>query len=104
MPQGFQTFNASGQLSLDATSRAARITYAFETGTADGAVSVPNLGIGGEPFFFVSDNSADIDLSNLYAYPNVSISGTTVSWGFVDWVFQGANVPRRSVVIWVGTF
>lgn len=104
MPHGLQVFDDAGRLVLDITSRAARITAAFETGLADGSINIPSLGLGGEPFFFVEDNSADINMSSLYAYPNVAISGTTVSWGFVDWTFQGAVVPRRSVVIRVGTF
>lgn len=104
MPQGMQIWDAQGRLVMDATSRMARITFAFETGTADGAIGVASLGLGGEPFFFVEDNSADIDLANLYAYPNVAINGTTVSWGFVDWQYRGVTVPRRSVVVRVGTF
>lgn len=104
MPQGLQVFNSAGRLVLDATSRAARISFAFETGTNDGSLNIPALGVGGEPFFFVEDNSADIDMTNLYSYPNVSIGGTGIFWAFVDWTFMGNVVPRRSVIIRVGTF
>lgn len=39
-------------------------------------------------------------------YPNVTVSGTTVSWSFVDFSYPTAGnlVPRRAVNISAGTF
>lgn len=106
MPEGLQTWNANGVLMLDLTSRIGRIHETWSSGTANGSRTVAGLADGGEPFVFVEDNSADLTLATLYAYPNVSISGTTVTWSFVDFTnpMGGASVPRRAVNISAGTF
>lgn len=104
MTQGLQVFDASGQLVLDGTTRAARIRYSIETGTSNGSQSVPLSSDGGEAFFFVIDNSADQMLANVYAYPNVTLSGGVLSWSFVDFTYMGSAAPRRSVTIQVGTY
>lgn len=106
MPNGLQVFDASGGLVLDATTRLGRIYATFSSGTSDGSAVVPALADGGQPFVFVEDNSADLTLASLYAYPNVSVSGTTVSWSFVDFSYPtaGSPVPRRAVNISAGTF
>lgn len=106
MPIGLQTWDAAGNLRLDATTRIGRITATFSTGGANGSISVPSLVAGGEPFFFVEDDSADLTLANPYAYPNVSISGAILSWAYVDFnnPLTGQPVPRRNVSISVGTY
>lgn len=106
MPVGLQTWNADGVLMLDLTSRIGRVHETWSSGVSNGSRVVSGLADGGEGFVFVEDNSADLTLATLYAYPDVSISGTTVTWSFVDFTnpMGGANVPRRSVNISAGTF
>jgi len=106
MPTGLQVFDATGRIMLDTTTRLGRIYSTFSSGVADGAVSVSALADGGEPFVFVEDNSADLTIATPYAYPNVTVSGTTVSWSFVDFSYPTAGnlVPRRAVNISAGTF
>lgn len=104
MGQGLQVWDSTGRFILDATTRAARIRYTLDTGINDGSASVPGASDGGESFFFVQDNSADQMLANLYSYPNVTLSGSVISWQFVDFQYFGTTVPRRNVIIQVGTY
>jgi len=106
MPVGLQTWNADGVLMLDLTSRIGRVHETWSSGTVDGSRVIPRLADGGEPFVFIEDDAADLTLAMLYASPNVSINGTTVTWSFVDFTnpMGGASVPRRAVSISVGTF
>lgn len=106
MPVGLQLWDEDGNLILDATTRLGRVYETFSSGTANGTRTFSALLDGGEPFFFVEDNSADLPLAQLYAYPNVSINGGVVSWSFVDYQYPTSsnNVPRRAVNISVGTY
>lgn len=106
MPVGLQTWNESGVLMLDLTHRLGRVYDTWSTGTTNGSRVVPGLADGGEPFVFVEDNSADLSNATPYALPNVTISGTTVSWSFVDFDYPSAGntVARRAVNLQAGTF
>jgi len=104
MPVGLQTWDASGRLMLDATNRIGRILTSFNTGGSNGSVNVPGLVGAGTPFYYVT-----VDLDNLVqcAFPAVSISGSTVSWTFIDYertLYPYGAAPRIPVTVNVGVY
>lgn len=105
MPEGLQTWDASGRMMLDTTTKLARVLEVFDSGTANGSRIIARLNTG-EPFIFVEENSADLPHLAFYSMPNVTYSGSTVSWSFVDIrdPYMGGMAPRRSVRISVGVF
>lgn len=86
MPQGFQTFNASGQLLMDITDRLARVLgIQTLTSPTDGSITVAAFATG-TPFF------ACIPIANGAApAPVVGISGNVLSWDFVAGVGYVTN-------------
>lgn len=105
MPAGLQTFDANGVLILDATHRIGKIITSFDSGVANSSRIVPEIQNAGTPFCFITTD-ADY-FSEHIAYPDITISGTTVSWAFVDYripVTPFGQAPRRSVNISVGVF
>lgn len=105
MSIGLQIFDENGVLILDATHRIGKIITIFDTGTTNSSRSVPELLNAGTPFPFVS---TDEDYATEhYAYPDIKITGTTVSWTFVDYKvpYHPYNqAPRRSVNVSIGVY
>ncbi|QXH49968.1 hypothetical protein KSS94_18715 [Pseudomonas fakonensis] len=105
MPFGLQTFDSNGVLMLDATHRIGRIVTSFESGATNSSRTVPELQDAGTPFFQITTN-ADY-FAEYFAYPDVTITDTTVSWAFLDYqipISPFGPAPRRSVVINVGVY
>lgn len=105
MSIGLQTFDANGVLMLDATHRIGKIITSFESGTANSSRTVPEIQGAGTPFYFITTD-ADY-FAEHYAYPDITITGTTVSWNFVDYLIPitpFGQAPRRNVQISVGVF
>ena len=105
MTTGLQVFDANGNITLDATKRIGKIVAYFESGTTNSSKVVPELQDAGTPFFFITSD-ADYFTEN-FVYPDIEITGTTVSWKFTDYqipVTPFRAAPRRSVVINLGVF
>lgn len=105
MPVGLQTFDANGVLMLDATHRIGKIITFFDSGTANSSRTVPEIQDAGTPFYFITTD-ADY-FAEYYAYPDITIAGTTVSCSFVDYqipITPYGQAPRRNVQISVGVF
>ena len=105
MPIGLQTFDANGVLMLDATHRIGKIITSFDSGTANSSRIVPEIQGAGTPFYF---NTTDADyFAEYYAYPDITISETTISLSFVDYqipITPFGQAPRRNVQISIGVF
>lgn len=69
--------NTAGQVMLDMTSRISRTVGSFDTGTADGSVSV-NFPDGVRWFIRVPNASTGLKGKP----PAISLSGNTFSWAF----------------------
>jgi hypothetical protein len=86
MPQGLQVWDASGNLILDLTDRLGRILgISTLTPPTDGSVINADFATG-TPFWAcvpVSSGRAPV--------PNVSFSGTTLSWDFVAGISYGPS-------------
>lgn len=105
MPAGLQVFDAQGNIVLDATHRIGKIIVSINTGTTNSSIVVPDLANAGQPFTYTT---VDADyFAEWYAYPDIKITGTTVSWTFVDYtipVTPYTQAPRRGVEISVGVY
>jgi hypothetical protein len=105
MAIGLQTFDANGVLILDATHRIGKIIATFDTGIANSSRVVSELQDAGTPFSYIT---TDEDyFTEHYAYPDIQITGNTVSWTFNDYKipYHPYNqAPRKSVEISVGVF
>lgn len=105
MPFGLQTFDANGVMMLDATHRIGRIITSFQSGTTNSSRTIPELQDSGIPFTYTI---TDADYFAEYvAYPDITVTGTTVSWRFVDYeipITPFGQAPRRSVTISVGVY
>ncbi|QOK96592.1 hypothetical protein HF909_09175 [Ralstonia pseudosolanacearum] len=75
MGQGIQVFNADGSLQFDSSSRLSRVLGQVYSGTDPGSISVPGF-VQGTPWYHC------IGVGNSALIPEVSISGTTLSWAF----------------------
>jgi len=105
MAAGLQIFDASGNLVLDGTRRIGKIVSTFASGVANSSRVIPGLSDSGTPFHYITTD-ADY-FSEHIAYPDITISGNTVSWAFLDYaipVSPYGPAPRRSVEISVGVF
>ena len=105
MTTGLQIFDAQGVLKLDATKRIGKILTYFDSGVTNSSRTVAEIQGAGTPFAFITTD-ADY-FSEYYAYPDITITGTTVSWSFVDYqipITPFGQAPRRSVMINVGVF
>lgn len=87
---------STGAITLDVTDRITRFGGAFDTGTADGSVSIPMLS-GGTPWFHVQDSDP---FSGTSDSPNVTISGNAISWAFP----AGSTYAKRSVHVLYGVY
>ena len=76
MPMGLQIFNADGSLQFDTSNRVLRLLTSLNSGTANGSTTVSDLTQGNGVTIVGSTSESNAN------QPNVSISGTTVSW---DW-------------------
>ncbi|NIF28323.1 hypothetical protein F3J44_18300 [Pantoea sp. Tr-811] len=82
MPQGLQVWDAQGRLILDVTDRLSRILGQVATGSAAGAIAVPEFAAGyGTPWAFVQQRNASANQFGKRC-ARVTISGTTLSWDF----------------------
>ena len=95
MPAGLEVYDASGRPVVRLTDRLGAIVGVFSTGTAAGSINIPGLARGA-PFYVVQTGwSSAVVASNL---PQISISGTTVSWSIP---FPG---DTQSVTVYVGVY
>lgn len=95
MPAGLEVYDASGRPVVRLTDRLGAIVGIFSTGTAAGSINIPGLARG-VPFYVVQTGwSSAVGASNL---PQISISGTTVSWSSP---FPG---DMQSVTVYVGVY
>lgn len=85
MPQGLQVFDADGHLVLDTSSRIGRILGYVDAPV--GAGSIVNASFAqGTPFYFVNKDFGVLgaygpfELPSRISTPEVSFSGTTMSW------------------------
>lgn len=79
MPQGLQVWGEDGSLVVDVTSRLTKILGSVNTGTSSGSISLSNLPISGEIWYFSIGNFSSVP--NPYAMPpKITLSGTTLSW------------------------
>lgn len=96
MPVGLQVWDSNGDISVDLSERLGLAIGVIDTGTSNGSISVPQFQ-GNTPFHYslaLADNSS--------TSPRVSISGTTLSWVFVDIIINGQLSPRVSSTILYG--
>lgn len=96
MPAGLQVFNAQGVDILDITSNLGLHLGTIETGTKAGSIVVPGFAQG-TPFYMIQGENPAYAGTN--AVPNVTISGTTLSW---SWPHQYGYFS--SVIIIYGIF
>ena len=95
MPVGLEVYAASGLPVVRLTDRLRAIIGVFNTGTTAGSVSVPGLARGAAFYIVQTGWSSAVGASNL---PQISISGTTVSWSIP---FPG---DTQSVTVYVGVY
>lgn len=80
MTAGLQCFDASGQLTLDVTTRLGRIIGQVQTTGSAGSLTAPGFSQG-EPFFCLLPIAyPGAGASGGTVWPKVSISGQTLSW------------------------
>jgi hypothetical protein len=74
MPAGVQTFDSAGNIIVDITTRITRVggTASIPAGST-GSVSVPNASQGSIWYAF-------LHTSGERYYPNITVSGGTISW------------------------
>lgn len=95
MPAGLEVYDALGRPTVRLTDRLGAIVGVFSTGTSPGSITLPGLSRG-TPFYTVQTGwSSAVGASNL---PQISISGTTVSWSIP---FPG---DTQSVIVYVGVY
>ncbi|BBC72928.1 conserved hypothetical protein [Altererythrobacter sp. B11] len=84
MPQGFQAWDAAGNLMVDLGSRAGRALGSATLNTGSGSFSHPGFAQG-TPFWIIGAEAGTISASNPWAFtPQISVNGTTLSWNFID--------------------
>lgn len=81
MAQGLQVWDASGNLIVDVSSRLTRLIAVIDPGLVDGSQSFPS--VDNTIAAMLSDYSdVQSDSGGAGCLPEVSVSGTTVSWTF----------------------
>jgi hypothetical protein len=86
VPQGLQTFDASGNLIIDISTRMGRVLgIAAVTGGTDGSVTNSEFSAGTGFWQVVAI------ASGTQPYPDVSLSGTTLSWIFQSGISYPVN-------------
>nr|WP_092069553.1 hypothetical protein [Dendrosporobacter quercicolus]NSL47514.1 hypothetical protein [Dendrosporobacter quercicolus DSM 1736]SDL92505.1 hypothetical protein SAMN04488502_1011194 [Dendrosporobacter quercicolus] len=78
MPCGLQIWDANGNLTLDVTDRLTRVLGTFSTGTTDGSHTDAALAFG-TPWIHATSSYP----YNSYAC-QYTVSGTTISWTFIE--------------------
>lgn len=97
MESGLTIYDEDGVVRLDAQTLVGRVLGNFSTGTANGSVTNP-LMLQGTPYFFGFATNAPTGL--VHCLPDVSISGSTISWVFRDFSVvrnAAARVPLSVV-------
>lgn len=79
MPAGIQIWNAAGVEVMNITSRLGLYLGTIETGTTAGSINVPGLSKGTPFAFALGEQWAYAGQSSV---PNITISGTTISWSW----------------------
>lgn len=97
MGVGLEIFDDAGGVVLDASTLVGRVLGTFDTGTVNGSFQNAAL-TGGLPFYFANLNATAL----MQCIPEITISGTTVSWVFRDYAISGGNAPRVSSTVVYG--
>lgn len=100
MSYGFRVWDAAGNLTLDLSTRCGRIIGIGDPGPNDGTWNIPEFAQGIPFTAFLNPNAITEFVSGqqVYGYPIVSVSGTTLSWTyqrggvFGPVVYQGALI------------
>lgn len=92
MPQGLQIFDAAQNLVVDVTDRLTQVIGMFSTGTASGAITIPNTGPTNEVWAqFFPDGTP----SAFTALPEFYLEGAVIRWEFpasTSLVRQGGTI------------
>lgn len=80
MPAGLETWDEFGRQTLQITDRLTQVLGMFDTGTADGAVSVPSTGAGNEVWAQFIPYGTVTTYNN--ALPEFYVEGSTIRWQF----------------------
>ena len=96
MPQGFQVWDAAGALILDTNSMLGRILGTVAASGSTGSIDHGGLTTG-RPFYVCvsSDNGTGVGVM----YPNVTISGSTLSWSY-----DGGGQSIGTAIIFFGVY
>lgn len=92
MAYGLRTYDAAGNIMVDTSTRLTRV-LGSTTVSSTGSVTVPEFATDGSPWYAVF-----VDQSTPYAEPEITFSGTTLSWNY------GSASPRATVFIIYGTY
>ncbi len=95
MPVGLEVYDASGRPIVRLTDRMGAIVGVLNTGTGSGSINLPGLSRG-TPFYVVQTGWHVA--GGAVTLPQISISGTTVSWSFA------AGGGAQSVTVYVGVY
>lgn len=84
MPQGLETYDASGNILTTYTDSLTRVGGSFQTGSADG--SITDALIGSVPasrvWWAVRDLTGNSTVYYDSSPPNITISGSTLAWAY----------------------
>lgn len=102
MPQGLEVYDEQGQLRFSATDRLTRLIGEVYSGSSAGAISVPEFATHGSPWFCVYDDTSTSagTLGNQLYTPVVTISGTTLSWTFMDGPNNPSGIRQPSTILY----
>jgi hypothetical protein len=98
MTLGFRVRDAAtGQVKLEVTDRLTRVIGKVDTGISNGAMDVPGFATG-TPWAVIMQPISSLSEPADFSTP--AISGTTLSWSFID----NTTSKRRSVTIIYGVY
>lgn len=92
----------TGLVTVEITDRLTRVIGFFDSGGANSSINVPAFAMGAGWAAVMEYQPAGQSQTNLYSYPVVLISGTTLSWSFPD--YQGQSNTRVSCGIIYGVY
>ena len=116
MAAGLQCFDASGNICFDSDINTTRILGSLNTGTTNGSITVPEFATkkGWAAINYIATDTSGFGPLYMSSLPQVSISGTTLSWSFggfsIDSTYQfylealGASRHNISVNILYGVY
>ncbi|MCY1197858.1 hypothetical protein D3C85_1700840 [compost metagenome] len=97
MPAGLQVFNADGSLQFDSSTRLTRVLGYLWAGS--NGSHIDDQLWRGAPFYFIAPTSM-VSIDSYANFPQVSISGNTVSW----WFTNPNSEFNTGAVIYYGTY